>query len=67
MLTRRGIDGIHEITADHKGRDAAFPQQIEGLGEEVVVDRELSQLRKVRVIQRLIAEGRIADYGVKNC
>ena len=64
MLTRRGIDGIHEITADHKGRDAAFPQQIDGLGEEVVVDRELSQLRKVRVIQRLIAEGRIADYGI---
>ena len=25
MLTRRGIDGIHEIAADHKGRDAAFP------------------------------------------
>ena len=42
MLTRRGIDGIHEITADHKGRDAAFPQQIDGFGEEIVVDRELS-------------------------
>ena len=50
MLTRRGIDGIHEITADHKGRDAAFPQQIDGLGEEVVVDRELSQFGKVRVV-----------------
>ena len=66
MLTRRGIDGIHEITADHKGCDAAFPQQIDGFGEEIVVNRELSHLRKVRVIQRLIAEGRITDYGVEN-
>ena len=50
MLTGRGIDGIHEIAADHKGRDAAFPQQANGLGKEVVVDRELSQFRKVRVV-----------------
>ena len=66
MLTGRGIDGIHEIAADHKGRDATFPQQADGFGEEIVVDRELPQFRKVRVIQRLIAEGRITDYGVEN-
>lgn len=57
MLTGRGIDGIHEIAADHKGRDAAFPQQADGLGKEVVVNREFPQFRKVRVIQGLVAEG----------
>ena len=67
MLTGRGIDGIHEIAADHKGRDAAFPQQADGLGKEVVVNREFPQFRKVRVIQGLVAEGGIADYGVENC
>ena len=64
MFTRRGIDGIHEIAADHKGRDAAFPQQADGFGEKVVVDREFPQFREVRVIQRLLAERGIADYGV---
>ena len=64
MLSGRGIDGIHEIAADHKGRDAAFPQQTDGLGKEVVVNREFPQFGKVRVIQGLVAEGGIADYGV---
>ena len=66
VFPKRGITGIHEIAADHKGRDAAFPQQADGFCEKIVVNLELSQLRKVRVIQRLIAEGRIADYGVEN-
>lgn len=51
MLTRRGVGGIQEETADHKGRDAAFPQQTDGLGEEIVVNREFPQFGKVRVIQ----------------
>ena len=51
MLTGRGVSGIQKETADHKGRDAAFPQQADGLGEEIVVDREFPQFGKVRVIQ----------------
>ena len=65
MLTRRGIDGIHEITADHKGRDAAFPQQADGLGKEIVVDGEFPQFGEIGIVQRLLAEGRIADYGIQ--
>ena len=64
MFTRRGIDGIHEIAADHKGRDAAFPQQADGFCEKIVMNREFPQFGEVRVIQRLLAERGIADYGI---
>ena len=65
MLTRRGISGIQKETADHKGGDAAFPQEADGLGEEIVVDGEFSQFGKIGIVQRLLAEGGIADYGIQ--
>lgn len=65
MLTRRRIGGIQKETADHKGRDAAFPQQTDGLGEEIVVDREFPQFGEIGIVQRLIAERRIADNQIE--
>ena len=65
MLTGRGVGGIHKITADHKGRDATFAQQTDGLGKKIIVDGKLSQFREIRVVQRLFAEGGIAHYGVE--
>ena len=49
---------------EHERGYAAFPQQVDGFSKEVVVDGELPQFGKIRVIQRLVAEGRIPDYGV---
>lgn len=57
MLTRRGVGGIQKETADHKCRDAAFPQQTDGLGQKIVVDGEFSQFGKIGIVQRLLAEG----------
>ena len=65
MLTGRRVSGIQKETADHKGRDAAFPQQTDGFGEEIVVDREFPQFGEIGIVQRLLAEGRIADYGIQ--
>ena len=64
MFPHRRIGGIHEIAADHKGGNTALAQQAERLGEEVIVDREFPQFGKVRVVQRLVAEGWITHYSV---
>ena len=61
MLTGRGIDGIHEIAADHERGHTAFPQQADGLGQKVVVNGELSQFGKIGIVERLLAERRIAE------
>ena len=64
MFPHRGIGGVHEVAADHERGYAAFPQQVDGFSKEVVVDGELPQFGKIRIVQRLVAEGRIPDYGV---
>jgi hypothetical protein len=46
MLPNRGIGGVQKETADHKGADAAFPQQTYGLGKKVVVDGEAAKFRE---------------------
>ena len=65
MLTGCGIDGIHKVAADHKGRDAAFPEEADGLGQEIVVDGEFSQFWEVGIVERLLTERRIADNGIR--
>ena len=65
MLPHGGINGIQEETADHERAYAAFPQQAQGFGDEVVMNGKLAQFREIRVIQGLIAERRVADGNVK--
>ena len=65
MLTRRGIDGIHEIAADHECGHAAFPEEADGLGQEIVVDGEFPQFWEVGIVERLLTERRIADNQIE--
>ena len=65
MFAGGGIDGVHEVTADHKGGYAALAQQAHGLGEKVVVDGKFFQFGKFGVVERLIPERRIAHCKVE--
>ena len=65
MLTGCGIDGIHEIAADHERGHAAFPEEADGLGQKVVVNGEFPQFWEVGIVERLLAERRITDNQIE--
>ena len=64
VLPHGGILAVHGVAAGDEGHDAAGAELVQGLGEEIVVDRE-AQLVVSGVADLVIAEGYIADGGVK--
>ena len=64
MLTNGAVHGIHEVAAHHKGGYASLAEQTDGLGQKIVVDGELLEFGKLRIVQRLSAERRIAYHEV---
>ena len=65
MLPCGRVGRIHKETADHKGTYAARAHKAQGFCEKIVVDGEIAQLRVIRIVKGLLAEGRIAHHEIK--
>ena len=66
MLSSRTVLRIKKMSADHKGTNATFLEQADGLGQKIVVYGKLAQFRIFGVEKALLAKRRIADNNIKH-